>query len=213
MAELAGADTCVAPVQEVAEIAADPQFAWRGDVVEAKHPGRGAFRQVAPVLAGMPSLTEPVCVPDDTITVTDTDELLGVAGLTARTRLAELHHGRGWHRVSRRGRDRGALIDVPQYEEAGEFPVERSYIWTSCGSVENGNPLFWDDAVAEEITGGPIAPPTMLSVWFRPHHWAPGRSVQGPAAPGPLRPEGALRAARGGHDRQHHRVPRAGAAR
>ena len=71
-----------------------------------------------------------------------------------------------------------ARIGVPQYEEAGEFPVVRGYIWTSCASVENGNPLFWDDAVADEITGGPIAPPTMLSVWFRPHHWAPGRSTQ-----------------------------------
>ena len=47
-----------------------------------------------------------------------------------------------------------------------------------CASVENGNPLFWDDAVADELTGGPIAPPTMLSVWFRPHHWAPGRTEQ-----------------------------------
>ncbi len=70
----------------------------------------------------------------------------------------------------------GAIIGVPQYEEVGEFPVERGYIWTTCASVENGNPLFWDDAVAEELTGGPIAPPTMLSVWFRPHYWAPGRS-------------------------------------
>jgi acyl dehydratase len=71
-----------------------------------------------------------------------------------------------------------ALIDVPQYDEVGEFPVERGYIWTSCASVENGNPLFWDDAVAEELTGGPIAPPSMISNWFRPHHWAPGRDVQ-----------------------------------
>ena len=70
------------------------------------------------------------------------------------------------------------LIGKIQYEEAGDFPVERGYIWTSCASVENGNPLFWDDAVAAEITGGPIAPPTMLSVWFRPHHWAPGRSEE-----------------------------------
>ena len=73
------------------------------------------------------------------------------------------------------------LIGVAQYEEPGEFPVERGYIWTSCSSVENGNPLFWDDGLAAEITGGPIAPPTMLSVWFRPHHWAPGRSE--PALP------------------------------
>jgi hypothetical protein len=70
-----------------------------------------------------------------------------------------------------------ALIDVPQYEEAGEFPVERGYIWTTCASVENGNPLFWDDDVAAEITDGLIAPPSMISVWFRPHHWAPGRDA------------------------------------
>jgi acyl dehydratase len=74
--------------------------------------------------------------------------------------------------------DVAALIGRVQYEEQGEFPVERGYIWTSCASVENGNPLFWDDDVAEEVTGGPIAPPTMLSVWFRPHHWAPGRTQQ-----------------------------------
>ena len=68
------------------------------------------------------------------------------------------------------------LVGVEQYPEAGEFPVEMGYIWTSCSSVENGNPLFWDEEVAAELTGGPIAPPTMLSVWFRPHHWAPGRA-------------------------------------
>jgi acyl dehydratase len=70
------------------------------------------------------------------------------------------------------------LIGQVQYEEQGEFPVERGYIWTSCSSVENANPLFWDDAAAEQITGGPIAMPTMLSVWFRPHHWAPGRTEE-----------------------------------
>ncbi|MEZ5143668.1 MAG: MaoC family dehydratase N-terminal domain-containing protein [Acidimicrobiales bacterium] len=70
------------------------------------------------------------------------------------------------------------LIGVGQYHQAGEFPVERGYIWTSCSSVENGNPLFWDDDVADELTDGPIAPPTSLSLWFRPHHWAPGRTEQ-----------------------------------
>jgi acyl dehydratase len=69
-----------------------------------------------------------------------------------------------------------ALVGHEQYPEVGEFPVERGYIWTSCSSVENGNPLFWDDAVAEALTEGPVAPPSMVSVWFRPHHWAPGRS-------------------------------------
>src|SRR3954453_13879914 len=67
------------------------------------------------------------------------------------------------------------LIDQVQSEETGDFPVERGYIWTSCASVENGNPLFWDDKVAAEITGGPVAPPSRLSTGFRPPQWAPGR--------------------------------------
>lgn len=67
-----------------------------------------------------------------------------------------------------------ALIDQKVHEQAADFPVERGYIWTSCASVENGNPLYWDETAAAEITGGPIAPPSMLSTWFRPHHWAPG---------------------------------------
>jgi len=70
------------------------------------------------------------------------------------------------------------LIGVEQYGETGQFPVERGYIWTSCASVENGNPLFWEDDLAEAVTGGPIAPPTMISVWFRPHHWSPGQEGQ-----------------------------------
>jgi acyl dehydratase len=70
------------------------------------------------------------------------------------------------------------LCGEVQYEETSEIPVEHGYIWTSCASVENGNPIFWDESVAEAITGGAIAPPSMVSVWFRPHHWAPGRTSQ-----------------------------------
>jgi acyl dehydratase len=69
-----------------------------------------------------------------------------------------------------------AHVGEEQYPEEGAFPVEQGYIWTSCASVENANPLFWDADVATALTGGPIAPPSMVSVWFRPHHWAPGRS-------------------------------------
>ena len=71
-----------------------------------------------------------------------------------------------------------AWIGVAQYAETADFPVERGYVWTSCASVENGNPLFWDDEVAEELTDGPIAPPSTLSLWFRPHHWQPGQTEQ-----------------------------------
>jgi acyl dehydratase len=66
-------------------------------------------------------------------------------------------------------------IGQQRYEAEGEFEVERGYVFTTCASVENGNPLFWDEKAANEITDGFIAPPTMISVWFRPHHWAPKR--------------------------------------
>ncbi len=69
-------------------------------------------------------------------------------------------------------------IGQQRYQQEGDFDVERGYVFTSCASVENGNPLFWDEKVANEITDGWIAPPTMLSAWFRPHYWAPGRSEQ-----------------------------------
>ncbi len=68
-------------------------------------------------------------------------------------------------------------IGQTRYPETADFPVERGYIWTSCASVENGNPLFWDDKVAAELTGGPVAPPSTLSLWLRPHHWQPGRTA------------------------------------
>ena len=64
------------------------------------------------------------------------------------------------------------------YEQWGEFDVERGYVFTTCASVQNGNPLFWDEKAAQELTGGFIAPPTMISVWFRPHHWSPGRTEE-----------------------------------
>jgi acyl dehydratase len=63
-------------------------------------------------------------------------------------------------------------------EDQSEFDIERGYIATTCASVENGNPLYWDDVVADTVTDGPTAPPTMLSVWLRPHHWAPGRTEE-----------------------------------
>ncbi|MFI5040833.1 MAG: MaoC family dehydratase N-terminal domain-containing protein [Acidimicrobiales bacterium] len=72
--------------------------------------------------------------------------------------------------------DIDSLIGVRQYAERADFPVERGYIWTSCASVENGNPLFWDDDVADALTGGPIAPPSTISLWLRPHYWSPGHA-------------------------------------
>src|SRR6478735_814779 len=45
-------------------------------------------------------------------------------------------------------------------------------------SDEDVSPLYWDADTAAALTDGPTAPPTMLSVWFRPHHWSPGREEQ-----------------------------------
>ncbi|MEM7412733.1 MAG: MaoC family dehydratase N-terminal domain-containing protein [Myxococcota bacterium] len=69
-------------------------------------------------------------------------------------------------------------IGEKRYEIEGEFDVERGYIFTTCSSVQNGNPIFWDEKAANDITDGFIAPPAMISVWFRPHHWAPNRAEE-----------------------------------
>jgi alpha-methylacyl-CoA racemase len=79
-AELGPADTCVAPVLSVAEVAADEQYAARGAIVEATHPTEGSFRQVGPVLAGQRGRGEAVTVPD--WSTTDTDAVLAAAGFS-----------------------------------------------------------------------------------------------------------------------------------
>jgi alpha-methylacyl-CoA racemase len=89
---LAGADTCVTPVLSVAELVEDDQFAARHAFVEASAPagaGPDRFRQVAPVLAGMPAASEPVAVPDPA--ATDTERLLAAAGLDPDT-ITALHN-------------------------------------------------------------------------------------------------------------------------
>ena len=87
VAELAGADTCVAPVLEVEEALVDEQFTARRAVVEAEHPVHGRLRQVGALLAGMARLEEPVVLPDPERS--DTAELLAEAGM-ADAAVAEL---------------------------------------------------------------------------------------------------------------------------
>lgn len=76
---LAGAETCVAPVRTIAEVAADPLT----PVVEAAHPVAGRFRQLAPLLAGTVPVREPVVLPDPG--ATDTAALLRAAGVGEET--------------------------------------------------------------------------------------------------------------------------------
>jgi len=86
VALLAGADTCVAPVQDISEVAGDPHFTERGAFVEAVDAGGRRFRQLAPLLAGMSALHQPVTLPG---AASDTEVLLRQAGM-APARVAEL---------------------------------------------------------------------------------------------------------------------------
>jgi alpha-methylacyl-CoA racemase len=52
VARLAPADCCVAPVNTVPELCADPHFAARSAWTEAEDSAHGRFRQLAPMLAG-----------------------------------------------------------------------------------------------------------------------------------------------------------------
>jgi alpha-methylacyl-CoA racemase len=91
--ELAGSDTCVSPVQTVAELVDDDQFAARGAVVEVIMEGGGEvgppvkFRQVGPVLAGMVHPDGPLKVRGPE--TSDADRLLEAAGHPPE-RVAEL---------------------------------------------------------------------------------------------------------------------------
>ncbi len=80
---LAGADTCVAPVLDVSEVAAHPQFAARRSVASALHPREGELRQLAPLLAGMARPAAPAALPD--MSQTDTEHLLKEAGVDGET--------------------------------------------------------------------------------------------------------------------------------
>jgi len=71
------------------------------------------------------------------------------------------------------------MIGVPMYVETGEVLVATTGIRDACASVENGNPVYWDESVAREVVGTPTAPQTMVSVWTRPYHWTPDSDLPG----------------------------------
>jgi len=77
--ELLGpADTCVAPVNTVAEAVVDEQYVARGNVADAVHVTEGPFRQSAPIWAGTVAPDGPYEIRDGA--ATDTVALLGDAG-------------------------------------------------------------------------------------------------------------------------------------
>jgi alpha-methylacyl-CoA racemase len=80
VAELGPADTCVAPVLSVSELARDEQFLSREVFAEVEHPRHGRVRQVGAVLAGMAPPEGPGRARD--AEETETVALLGEAGLS-----------------------------------------------------------------------------------------------------------------------------------
>lgn len=70
--------------------------------------------------------------------------------------------------------DVAVLIGEPQYHQTATFAVERAFTDNTLAATQNSNPLYWDDATADELTGGMTALPTTLSLWMRPHYWEPG---------------------------------------
>ena len=167
----------------VPELVDDAQFRARGVFVEAEHPDRGDFRPGRLGARGHgPRRRGPTSCRD--ATVTDTDELLARGGPRA-DEIASLRdaRSRGMTRpspavaddVPRRSPTRSARCSTrrpassPSSGATSGRRARRSRTATRCSGTTPS---------PSELTGGPIAPPTMLSVWFRPHHWAPGRTEQ-----------------------------------
>jgi alpha-methylacyl-CoA racemase len=78
VADLAPADTCVAPVYTVPEMVEDPHFAARHVFVDAESAEHGRFRQAGWLFAGMEREQPSAEIREQS--VTDTTELLAAAG-------------------------------------------------------------------------------------------------------------------------------------
>lgn len=74
-------DTCVTPVNSIAEVVADPHFVARGDFIEVEHPEHGRYLQVGPLLAGAERPDGVVLLPS--ASANDTRAVLGEIGVDA----------------------------------------------------------------------------------------------------------------------------------
>lgn len=60
-------------------------------------------------------------------------------------------------------------------------PISESAIRQFVAAIEDPNPLYWDPVVADEVAGGPVAPPAMLVSFTTPPRWSPGDAPPAPA--------------------------------
>jgi len=63
------------------------------------------------------------------------------------------------------------------YEVESDVTVDLTSIHSMCAAAYNGNPLYWNDDVARNLTGGYIAPPSSVSAWLRPDYWSPSQNA------------------------------------
>ncbi|MCZ7527946.1 MAG: CoA transferase [Acidimicrobiia bacterium] len=78
--ELGPLDTCVSPVNTIAEVVDDRQLGARDVFVAVNHPEHGRFRQVGPIVPGAARLREAVPVPGPG--ATDVGAVLAEVGIT-----------------------------------------------------------------------------------------------------------------------------------
>jgi acyl dehydratase len=80
-------------------------------------------------------------------------------------------------------------------EAVADMVVERGFIEQFLDAVRDGNPIYWNDEVAKEITGGIVAPPPMCLTFSATPRWSPRRpdqvwdvhGVEAPGTPCPIR--------------------------
>jgi len=76
---LSAVDSCVAPVNSIAQVVDDPHFVARGAFIDAHHPEHGSFRQVGALLAGSRTFSATGSVPSGS--TTDSAEVLEAIGI------------------------------------------------------------------------------------------------------------------------------------
>ncbi|HLT77379.1 MAG TPA: CaiB/BaiF CoA-transferase family protein [Ferrovibrio sp.] len=81
MAVFSQLDSCVTPVNSIAEVVDDPQFQARGAFIDVEHPEHGRYRQLGPLLAGAAPVTGTVKLPSGS--ATDTEAVLAEIGVDA----------------------------------------------------------------------------------------------------------------------------------
>jgi hypothetical protein len=96
------------------------------------------------------------------------------------------------------------MIDYPKtldawvgfpVEAVSDLSVERGFIDQWLDAMRDGNPIYWNDEVAKEITGGIVAPPPMCLTFSASFRWSPRRpgmvwdvhGVEPPGTPCPIR--------------------------